>query len=94
MANWEANRRLDYIEDRLIEDGRVNRSTVIHYFGISAPQATVDFARYCEQNPRVAYNPVMKCYSWIDGTKAPVIVRGSTPARRKVWAMFKANGNG
>lgn len=88
MSSWESERRLDFIEDRLIANGRFNRAELVEHFGTSIPQSSVDLRRYCEQNPRVVYDRNMKAYRWTDDGKSPTPVRGSTPARRKAWSTF------
>ena len=43
---WGQDRRLEFIEFRLLWDGRINRGEVAEYFNISIQQASLDFARY------------------------------------------------
>ncbi|WP_432260848.1 helix-turn-helix transcriptional regulator [Cupriavidus sp. TMH.W2] len=46
VARWGQERRLEFIDFRLQWDGRINRSDLTEFFGISAPQASADIARY------------------------------------------------
>jgi hypothetical protein len=43
---WGQDRRLEFIEFRLLWDGKINRSEVAEYFNVSIQQASLDFARY------------------------------------------------
>jgi len=67
-ARWSQERRLEFIDYRLRWDGRLNRSDLIEFFGISVPQASLDIARYTELAPsnicydasaRTVYCPVL-----------------------------------
>jgi hypothetical protein len=48
---WSQERRLEFIDYRLQWDGRLNRSDLIDFFGISVPQASLDIAKYNEIAP-------------------------------------------
>ena len=50
-GRWSQERRLEFIDYRLRWDGRLNRSDLIDFFGISIPQASLDIARYSELHP-------------------------------------------
>jgi len=43
---WGQDRRLEFIEFRLLWDGKINRGEVADYFDISIQQASLDFAKY------------------------------------------------
>jgi hypothetical protein len=43
---WGQDRRLEFIEFRLLWDGKINRGEVAEYFNVSIQQASLDFARY------------------------------------------------
>ena len=49
---WGQDRRLAFIDFRLRWDGRLNRSDLTDFFGISVPQASLDIARYTELAPQ------------------------------------------
>jgi predicted DNA-binding transcriptional regulator YafY len=40
------HRRLEFIEFRLLWEGKINRSELVRFFGVSIQQASLDFARY------------------------------------------------
>lgn len=50
-ARWGQDRRLAFIDFRLRWEGRINRSDLTDFFGISVPQASLDIARYMELAP-------------------------------------------
>ncbi|RCW69214.1 helix-turn-helix transcriptional regulator [Pseudorhodoferax soli] len=50
-GKWSQERRLEFIDFRLRWDGRLNRSDLTDFFGISVPQASLDIARYTELAP-------------------------------------------
>lgn len=47
-GRWSQDRRLEFIDFRLRWDGRLNRSDLTDFFGISVPQASLDIAKYTE----------------------------------------------
>lgn len=51
-AKWGQERRLAFIDFRLRWEGRINRSDLTDFFGISVPQASLDIARYMELEPQ------------------------------------------
>ena len=53
-TKWGAERRLEFIDFRLRWDGRLNRSDVMSFFGVSVPQASLDIAKYLELAPENA----------------------------------------
>ena len=60
---WSTERRLEFIEFRLFWDGRVNRSDLVDFFGISVPQASADLGRYQEVADRnLIYDKRAKSY--------------------------------
>lgn len=67
-AKWGQEKRLEFIEFRLLWEGRINRSDLVNHFAISVPQASVDFARYRELAPgNVVYDVVQKAYAAASG---------------------------
>lgn len=50
-AQIAQQKRLELIDFRLAWEGRVNRADLVNTFGISVPQATLDFTRYQELHP-------------------------------------------
>lgn len=62
-ARWGQDRRLAFIDFRLRWDGRINRSDLTDFFGISVPQASLDIARYIELAPQnLAYDRSSRVY--------------------------------
>lgn len=60
---WGQERRLEFVDFRLQWEGRVNRSDLVDFFGISIPQASLDLTRYFKIAPRNArYDHVAKSY--------------------------------
>lgn len=60
---WGVERRLEFIEFRLLWEGGVNRSDIIATFNVSEPQASKDLALYQERAPRNAiYDRVARRY--------------------------------
>ena len=50
-GRWSQERRMEFIDYRLRWEGRLNRSDLIDFFGISVPQASLDIAKYTELAP-------------------------------------------
>lgn len=60
---WGTQKRLQYLEGKLYWEGKVNRGDLTAAFGISIPQASVDFTKYQEMAPQnIAYNASAKYY--------------------------------
>lgn len=54
-GNWGQDRRLEFIDFRLMWEGRLNRADITAFFRISVPQASLDLAKYQEKAPENAY---------------------------------------
>jgi len=50
-ARWGQDRRLEFIEYRLLWNDHLNRSDLTSFFGISVPQASLDLADYGRRAP-------------------------------------------
>ena len=62
-SRWGQERRLEFIDFRLQWDGRLNRSALTDFFGISVPQASADIARYQDLRPgNMEYDRSQKAY--------------------------------
>jgi len=62
-VKWGQERRLELIEFRLLWDGKVNRSDLTNFFGISVPQASLDLALYQQRAPKnTQYDKQQKAY--------------------------------
>lgn len=61
--SWGLERRLQFIDFRLRWDGRINRTDLTDYFGLSTPQASLDIAKYIELAPgNLTYDRSSKTY--------------------------------
>lgn len=64
VSRWGQDRRLEFIDFRLRWEGRLNRSDLMAYFGISVPQASLDISRYRELAPgNLAYDASARVYA-------------------------------
>jgi hypothetical protein len=62
-TRWGAERRIEFIDFRLMWEGTVNRSELVQFFGISIQQASADLARYIEVAPEnIEYDKNLKTY--------------------------------
>lgn len=85
---WFTERRLDWIEDRLVRNRRLNRGDVVAYFGVTTQIASKDIAAYCAVNPNVEYDKSLKAYVAVRGFMP---VRHSEAERRNAWAIWDPN---
>lgn len=46
FGRWGQDRRLEFIEFRLLWEGKINRGELADFFGVSIQQASLDFAKY------------------------------------------------
>ncbi len=61
---WSQTQRLAFIEMRLQYEGRINRTDLMSFFGISAPQASADLGVYQGMAPEnLAYDPRLRLYA-------------------------------
>ena len=87
-ARWGQERRLEFIEFRLQWEGRVNRSDLVEFFGISVPQASIDFARYREMAPDNAVYDILERAYIASKSFAPVLLKASTDDYlTRLWAV-------
>lgn len=62
-GRWGQERRLEFVDFRLQWEGRINRSDLVDFFGISIQQASLDLARYMEIAPsNLEYDKSEKVY--------------------------------
>ena len=62
-GSWSQDRRLRFIDFRLQWDGKINRSDLRVFFGISVPQASMDISRYLTLAPQnIEYDKRAKEY--------------------------------
>jgi predicted DNA-binding transcriptional regulator YafY len=70
---WGQERRLEFIDFRLLWEGRVNRSDLTSHFGISVPQASADLAKYQELSPsNMTYDKQQRTYVALESFR-PVV---------------------
>lgn len=61
--SWGVEQRLEFIEFRLFWEGKINRSDITGYFGVSVPQASKDLSQYQAHAPgNVEYDKSEKHY--------------------------------
>jgi hypothetical protein len=62
-SKWGQERRLEFIEFRILWDGKINRRELVDFFGISIQQASLDLARYIALAPEnLEYDKRRKIY--------------------------------
>lgn len=62
-GHWGQERRLEFIDFRLLWEGRLNRADITAFFRISVPQASLDLAKYQEIAPNnMVYDRTQKAY--------------------------------
>lgn len=62
-SRWNVEQRLEFIDFRLYWEGRINRSDLMEFFGVSLPQASADLTQYQEVAPGNAqYDKTLKTY--------------------------------
>ena len=77
---WGTQKRLQYLEYKLYWEGKVNRGDLTAEFGISIPQASVDFTKYQKMAPQnIAYNASAKYYEPTESF-SPVFIELSADA--------------
>ena len=88
---WGPERRLEFIESRLFWEGTINRAHLMEAFGISAQQASSDFARYLEMAPEnTAYDRSRKGYIAAEEFR-PVVTQ---PDAARYLAQLRLVGDG
>jgi hypothetical protein len=77
---WSTQKRLQFLEFKLYWEGRVNRGDLTAEFGISIPQASVDFTKYQEiASQNISYNASAKYYEPTE-TFSPIFIELSADA--------------
>ena len=73
-TRWGQDRRLEFIEFRLLWEGRINRGELVKFFGISIQQASLDISRYLARaKNNLRYDRKRKLYC-VTNTFKPVYV--------------------
>lgn len=71
---WSVQKRLEFLETRLLWEEKISRGDLVDFFDISTPQATKDLKLYQEKAPKnVYYDKSMKQYVAAEGID-PVFV--------------------
>jgi hypothetical protein len=88
LAAWGQERRLEFIDFRLYWEGRLNRSDLVDFFGISVPQASLDLAKYQEMAPKNAiYDRTEKTYLATDAFTPVVTSPDTNPYLNQLLAV-------
>jgi hypothetical protein len=75
---WSVEQRQAFIEERLFWLGEVNRTDLVHRFGVSMSQASGDIARYLALAPKgVAYDKSAKRYVAGEGFRPVLAAPGA-----------------
>ena len=85
---WGQERRLEFIEFRLLWEGRINRSELVDFFGISVPQASLDIAKYNELAPtNLLYDRRLKTYQATSSFLPVLTPADSQNFLTQLWAV-------
>jgi len=88
-VSWGVERRLQFIDFRLRWEGRLNRTDLTTYFGLSTPQASLDIAKYAQLAPNnLSYDRSSKMYI-ATAEFRPIFKRSS--ARRYLAELLAIN---
>jgi hypothetical protein len=72
LPRWSVERRLEFIERRLLWEGRINRFDLVAHFGVSPNQATADLKRFEASHPgALAYDTRARTYRAGAGLRPP-----------------------
>lgn len=83
---WAADRRLDYIDWRLLTVGSIRREHIMRTFSVSAPQASGDLTAFQAAHPEAirydksgkSYVPARMPYRSVRGHDDPEVKRALT----------------
>ena len=89
---WATDRRLDYIDWRLLTAGVICRSDIAETFGVSVQQASADLGDFCRAHPGVMkYDGSVKRYVPADGRYSSV--RGWTAKQLRALDALRRSGH-
>jgi hypothetical protein len=89
---WAADRRLDYVDWRLLVHGEVQRDDISRTFGVSLSQASADIQAFLAAHPRAAdYDKSRKRYVPANGRY--VSQRGWTPSVLRALSVLAKRGH-
>ena len=90
-TRWGQDRRLEFIDWRLMWDRRLNRADLTTFFGISIPAASLDIARYLELAPgNAVYDKSSRVY--VAGPDFKPLYPGTSPERFLGDLLTRAGG--
>ena len=90
-ARWSQGRRLEFLDFRLCWEGRINRSDLTTFFGISVPQASLDISKYLELAPgNAVYDRSSKVYLAADAFRP--LYPSNEPSRYLNELLARATG--
>jgi len=91
QPKWSIRQRYEFIEFRLVWEGRVNRRDLVERFGLSAQQASADFAAYDRLSPgNMAYDANLRTY--VRGADfRPVLVASQSDRHLRQLLAIKNN---
>ena len=90
-GRWSQDRRLEFVDFRLRWDGRLNRSDLTDFFGISVPQASLDISKYAELAPsNLVYDRSSRVY--VAGPKFQPLYTSSDVGRYLNELLSQAGG--
>ncbi len=76
---WNVKKRLEFIESRLLWEGRISRRDIVDFFDISTPQATKDLKSYQEDaSGNLYYDNSAKQYIATDSIEPIFVSKKST----------------
>src|SRR5437660_7780658 len=85
---WGQERRLEFIDFRLLWEGGINRAELVDFFGISIQQASLDISRYAEIAPgNLEYDKSEKVYRRTNRFKAVITPSESQAFLNQVLAV-------
>lgn len=91
-VNWAAERRLDYIDFRLVTAGTVRRADIMRTFGVSLPQASGDLSHFMRlYRKALLYDKSAKQY--VPRHEGYQTRRGFTPNVIRAFAQLRSAGH-
>lgn len=91
VSRWGQDRRLEFIDCRLRWEGRLNRSDLMTFFGISVPQASLDISRYRElAHANLEYDASARVY--VATSRFEPVYATSSPSRFLNEVLARVSG--
>lgn len=87
-VRWGVERRLEFIEFRLLWEGGVNRSDIRNAFGVSEPQASKDLTLYQERAPgNAVYDKTARRYVASEGFQSAYLGCGPSEYLQRLRSL-------